>query len=146
MWTCLKCGEEGEADFDVCWSCGASKDGVDDPGFVPERDGIVTAADFQAKTGDKINDKLVVAATYWNAAEANLGQNALQRQGIRSFLDNELLVMTGLINVVGGIKLLVADKDLLRARMVLPEIEDAKTRDVDRGGEEEEVDDRSKPG
>ena len=45
MWKCIKCGEEIEPDFDVCWACGASKDGVEDPGFVPERDGVVTEQD-----------------------------------------------------------------------------------------------------
>ena len=27
MWTCAKCGEEVEEDFEVCWNCGAAKDG-----------------------------------------------------------------------------------------------------------------------
>ncbi len=26
MWTCSKCGEESEDDFDVCWNCQTSKD------------------------------------------------------------------------------------------------------------------------
>ena len=33
MWECAKCGESVEDTFDVCWSCGTSKDGVEDPAF-----------------------------------------------------------------------------------------------------------------
>jgi hypothetical protein len=32
-WTCGQCGEEVEGTFDVCWSCGASRDGEVDPTF-----------------------------------------------------------------------------------------------------------------
>lgn len=35
-WTCLLCGEEVSGDFNVCWSCGATRDGAADPEF--ERD------------------------------------------------------------------------------------------------------------
>ena len=32
MWTCSKCGESVEEQFDVCWKCGTSWDGVkEDP-------------------------------------------------------------------------------------------------------------------
>jgi hypothetical protein len=33
MWTCAKCREEVEPAFDVCWKCGTSKEGVEDPAF-----------------------------------------------------------------------------------------------------------------
>jgi RNA polymerase subunit RPABC4/transcription elongation factor Spt4 len=33
MWKCSKCGEQVEATFDVCWSCGTGKDGSEDPSF-----------------------------------------------------------------------------------------------------------------
>src|ERR1700733_8446507 len=33
MWACSKCGEQVGDDFEVCWSCGTSKDGVEDPTF-----------------------------------------------------------------------------------------------------------------
>lgn len=32
-WKCGKCGEEVEAEFEVCWNCGTSKEGVEDPDF-----------------------------------------------------------------------------------------------------------------
>jgi DNA-directed RNA polymerase subunit RPC12/RpoP len=33
MWKCSKCGEEVEELFDVCWNCGTTSDGVEDPNF-----------------------------------------------------------------------------------------------------------------
>ncbi|MFO0911211.1 MAG: DUF2007 domain-containing protein [Isosphaeraceae bacterium] len=35
MWTCSKCGSKVDASFEVCWHCGATVDGVEDPNFVP---------------------------------------------------------------------------------------------------------------
>jgi uncharacterized protein YbjQ (UPF0145 family) len=33
MWRCPKCGERHEETFDVCWNCGTSQDGTEDPDF-----------------------------------------------------------------------------------------------------------------
>lgn len=46
-WKCLLCGEEVSGDFDICWSCGATRDGAADPEF--ERD--VEAEESGAPTG-----------------------------------------------------------------------------------------------
>ena len=35
MWTCPKCGTKVDPLFDVCWSCGTTPDGVEDPSFSP---------------------------------------------------------------------------------------------------------------
>jgi hypothetical protein len=39
MWQCGKCREKVEDNFDVCWNCGTSKEGVVDPGFQREDTG-----------------------------------------------------------------------------------------------------------
>jgi uncharacterized protein YbjQ (UPF0145 family) len=33
MWSCPKCRELVEDEFDVCWNCGTAKDGTQDPSF-----------------------------------------------------------------------------------------------------------------
>ncbi len=33
MWQCGKCHEELDDNFEICWNCGTSKDGVEDPEF-----------------------------------------------------------------------------------------------------------------
>ena len=34
MWTCPKCGSQVDPSFDVCWSCGTTPEGVEDPTFL----------------------------------------------------------------------------------------------------------------
>jgi hypothetical protein len=36
MWRCAKCRGEVEDQFDTCWNCGTSREGVVDPSFRPE--------------------------------------------------------------------------------------------------------------
>ncbi|MDG2221701.1 MAG: hypothetical protein P8L85_09985 [Rubripirellula sp.] len=38
MWICSKCQESVEDSFDLCWSCGTSKDGTEDPEFQAVKD------------------------------------------------------------------------------------------------------------
>ncbi len=33
MWQCVKCHERLEENFDVCWSCGTSREGIEDASF-----------------------------------------------------------------------------------------------------------------
>ncbi len=33
MWECCKCHEQNEETFSLCWSCGTSKDGIEDLSF-----------------------------------------------------------------------------------------------------------------
>ncbi len=35
MWTCPKCATKVDPSFDVCWKCGTSADGIEDPTFAP---------------------------------------------------------------------------------------------------------------
>jgi hypothetical protein len=41
MWQCTKCRESIEGSFDVCWNCGTSKQGVEDPSFRKAEDAEV---------------------------------------------------------------------------------------------------------
>jgi hypothetical protein len=45
MWKCPRCGEKVESGFEVCWSCGTSKDGIADPAFVREGGAAETASE-----------------------------------------------------------------------------------------------------
>lgn len=38
MWQCTKCRESVEDSFEVCWNCGTSRDGVEDPSFQKAED------------------------------------------------------------------------------------------------------------
>jgi hypothetical protein len=43
MWQCGKCTEKVEDNFDLCWNCGTSKEGVEDPAFKREGTGVDTS-------------------------------------------------------------------------------------------------------
>ena len=51
MWQCVKCSGKLEDSFDLCWNCGTSLDGTEDPSFrkaddmPPEPDTDLVAAD-----------------------------------------------------------------------------------------------------
>lgn len=48
-WKCSRCGETVDADFDLCWNCGATTDGLENPDFVSETAPKSTAADQPAE-------------------------------------------------------------------------------------------------
>lgn len=58
-WKCLLCGEEVSGDFDVCWSCGATRDGAADPEF--ERDAEAEEAGAAA-SGEELDAPQAAAA------------------------------------------------------------------------------------
>jgi hypothetical protein len=57
MWRCPKCHEKVDDSFDVCWSCGTTPDGTEDPDFVTadEADPI---PDEELPEGTEIDDPL----------------------------------------------------------------------------------------
>ena len=40
MWTCPKCSTKVDPSFEVCWQCGTTADGVEDPTFVVADDAV----------------------------------------------------------------------------------------------------------
>ena len=56
MWECRKCHEQHEDSFEVCWNCGTSKGGVEDPNFHRVAEGEKTSEpDDQSITAAKPN-------------------------------------------------------------------------------------------
>jgi hypothetical protein len=60
MWQCVKCREQLEDSFDVCWNCGTARDGTEDPAFrkaddlpPPEPEPAETEAEAPARRGAK---------------------------------------------------------------------------------------------
>src|SRR5262245_27356536 len=51
MWQCTRCHESIEDSFDVCWSCGTSKDGVEDPSFQKVEGADVAPSDTAGELG-----------------------------------------------------------------------------------------------
>ena len=51
MWRCGKCGKSVDDDFSVCWNCGTSRTGVEDPVFRPVTDREVESAAVKRNAG-----------------------------------------------------------------------------------------------
>jgi hypothetical protein len=125
MWTCPVCHEDVDDDFEVCWSCGSTREGIKDPDFDPEREGIMDERRFRREQAAQQHQDAVTVATFWNAPEAYMVRARLEAEGIRAYVADELATMVtwGLLNNSGGVKLQVAEKDAERAREVLARIQ-----------------------
>lgn len=77
-------------------------------------------------------EPILPVETFWDATEAHLARGALEEAGIDSVVadDNAVAVMPLHVGAIGGVKLLVRESDLARARKVLDGLE----------GEEDESD------
>jgi hypothetical protein len=139
MWACPKCGAEVEDDFEVCWGCGTSPEGVEDPSFDPETEGVMSAEDYEAEQEARQHEQLVTLATFWSPAEAHVVRLGVEAAGVRVYLaDEQTIAMDWLLsNAIGGIKLQVAERDLERAREVLASLPAPRNDSDEEEGEED---------
>lgn len=74
MWTCGKCNEQVEADFEICWNCGTSRDGVPDPHFQPATDeGVAGSEHSGTPAAEPVTFEEVLAARFHCVKCRNLG-------------------------------------------------------------------------
>lgn len=135
MWTCPKCRESIADDFDVCWNCGTSRDGTEDPSFEPiasdaavpdpgpgtEQDAGASAPPSFAPSDP--TRQLVKVATFWHPVEAWLARNRLAEAGILAFVADEQLITANwlLSAAIGGAAVEIRLADLELAQAVLDE-------------------------
>ena len=146
MWQCPKCQSEVEDNFDVCWSCGTSIDGVEDPTFVTADD-AEPIPDPVASIDDEFDDSmedfggvpipdLVECFSAGDTIEAKMVADQLMLQGIPAIADKIDVNMT-----MGGFqphlwgygpKVRVRPEDLPRAQNWLKSFEQLrKSRKAD---------------
>ena len=130
MWQCPKCRSKVDDSFDVCWSCGTTPDGVEDPDFVTadEADPI---QDEELAEGADLDDPLAdfagtplpdLVECYMasNTIEAKFIADQLMEQGIPAIADkiNINLVMGGFQPQLWGYgpKVRVRPDDLSKAQ------------------------------
>ncbi len=121
MWICPKCQAEVEDGFEICWACGTSADGKEDPDFDPEFDGVMDEATYRETAAARQREEFVTVATVWKPAQAHILRSRLEAEGIHVFLaDEETITMDWLLsNAIDGVKVQVPSKDVERARQVL---------------------------
>jgi hypothetical protein len=117
MWRCTKCGAKVDRGFEICWRCGTSSDGIEDPHF-----GKITPEDDLAAAPEVPSD-LVTVATFSAAPEAHAVRMRLEAAGITVYLADEFTVTMDwlLSNAIGGVKVQVSARDAERALQILAE-------------------------
>ncbi len=135
MWRCPKCRAEVDDSFEVCWSCGTTSEGIEDPNFVTadEADPI---PDEEVPKGTDVDDPLadfagtplpdlVPCYTASDAAEAKFIADELMEQGIPAIPDK--LDIDSLVGMCGsGAKVRVRRDDLPRAQAWLKDYEQVR--------------------
>ncbi len=142
MWTCPNCQTQVDASFDVCWSCGTSRDGTKDPNFVRADDAPVdleSPVDLDMPKGDEpipqpvapIEGELVEC--YWalDLMQAKFLADQLTDQGIPAMSDtHDLHDALGSMSSVP--RVWVRAEDLPEARAWLKSYEEQNRADQDR--------------
>jgi len=99
MWTCPKCAAKVDPSYDVCWHCGTSQEGVEDPTFVPadlagpvERPPLFPDLSEVGPTGSAD-----LVECYWarDAMEAEHLAARLDEEGIPSVADTQDIRLRG---------------------------------------------------
>jgi hypothetical protein len=147
MWTCPKCRSRVDDAFEVCWSCGTSAEGEEDPTFA-RADDVGPAPDQPCKPAPKREDDLEfevaepapeieVVDCYWagNPSEAMFLAGQLLQQGIPAAADthNLQIVFAGFFGLVPagpyfGPRVRVLANDLPRARSWLAGFEERRAK------------------
>ena len=125
MWTCPKCGSQVDPSFEVCWSCGTTPDGVEDPTFVKADDVAAdeSPADLDMPTGeDPIPDLPAppsgdLVECYWalDLMQAKFLADQLTDQGIPAISDTHDM-QDALGSMSSGPRVWVRAENLTRAR------------------------------
>ena len=132
MWTCVKCGSKVDPSFDVCWKCGTTADGIEDPTFVVADEVTPTESplDTDMPEGDApitqpLNEEageLVEAYSALDLLQAKFLADKLSEQGIPAVSDmHDLHDALGSMN--SNPKVWVRAGDLRRARAWLEDYE-----------------------
>ncbi len=128
MWTCPKCHSKVDPSFEVCWNCGTSADGIEDPTFVKADDAgpieddpvvpelnIERAAEGLGELPEPIAGDLVEAYRALDLMEATFLADQLKQAGIQAVSDKHDL-HDALGSMESGPKVYVRSDDLSRAR------------------------------
>lgn len=140
MWTCPKCGSKVDPGFEVCWNCGTSADGVEDPNFVPaDQQGPIddvpapdapelkVDASQSAAVAASEASQLVPCYQAFSLIEAKFLTDQLGEIGIDAVCD-ELDMQDALGGWSGNPRVYCRDGDLAKARQFLEQYEATKAK------------------
>ncbi len=138
MWTCSSCGSAVDDVFEVCWSCGTSRDGVPDPTFVraddagPVDDPSVDGLGMHAidPNSSIVEGALVEAYRARDLIEAHFLVDRLTEAGYAATADEQDMNKS-LGGMTSGPRVYVHDVDLAGARAWLADYDRNKSVTTD---------------
>ena len=124
MWKCPKCNTKVDDAYEICWACGTTVDGVENPGFFEEGNWEKEAP--SGPEADITPESLVTLIKCSLPGEAHAIRMRLENEGIPVFLFDEFTITMDwlLSNAIGGVKVQVPEPYLERARGILNIIEE----------------------
>ena len=138
MWTCPKCATKVDPAFDVCWQCGTSREGVEDPLFVSADDAGPIESPPVSPTLESIGDdpstpdtEVVACYQALSLMEAQFVANELTQQGIPALSDQQDM-QDSLGTWEGNPRVYVRENDLARARAWIESYDAHRKLEADR--------------
>jgi hypothetical protein len=140
MWSCPKCGNKVDPSFEVCWACGTTPDGVEDPSFVTaEEAGRIDEPPVEPAPVDadlpaaELDPDVHLVECYWamSVQEAKFLADQLIEQGIPAAADEQNLryYLAGLpLGPYFGPRVWVRAEDLPRAHAWLEQFDKERTQ------------------
>lgn len=137
MWTCAKCGSKVDPSFEVCWNCGTSRDGTEDPSFVSADESGPIALDDDPSPDVMLSGPYVVDDTSalvpcyqaLSLVEAKFLADQLGERGITAVTDGQDMQDT-LGGWTGNPRVYCHEVDLAKAREFLEEYEKKKADNI----------------
>ena len=143
MWTCTKCGSKIDPSFDLCWKCGTTAEGVEDPTFVvadevePDESPLdIDMPEGEAPITQPLNEvagELVEAYSALDLLQAKFLADQLSERGIPAVSDLHDL-HDALGSMSSNPKVWVRAGDLPRARQWLEDFERQNQAEHGSGG------------
>jgi hypothetical protein len=124
MWVCPKCGSTVDDAFEVCWSCGTTPEGVEDPTFLTaDETGPIADAPPRIKRGEPFEPELpepaaeiVEAYRARDAAEAKFVVDQLAGQEIPAMTQGTRMSAMEYPVSLFSPRVMVREADFARAR------------------------------
>jgi hypothetical protein len=138
-WSCPKCGEHVDANFDVCWNCGTAADGSEDPGFLtadqtgpifdPVEDDASLGAEALEDDFAELLPDVVPCHSFRDVIEAQFVANQLRERGIPAIADrHDVDRALGALLANSRPSVRVRPQDLERAQAWIQSYERARKR------------------
>jgi len=134
MWVCPKCQTMVESSYEVCWSCGTTIDGVEDPAFTTADEAVPRSTE-PPRGGGRMSAsappsdaplELVECYRPRDGVEAQFLIDLLAESGIQAFASGTAMGNTEYVLPLFSPRLEVRAEDFARARGLVTAFEDRR--------------------